>query len=287
MQKIFSVISLVLFACSALAQSKLETPTEQVQAEKLDQLPPVVVVEKYPTQFDLVGDYKQPVWTTTRMFASSRAYVMQPEDSVKYERWFDFRARRDGPVQTRMRDELAFGLGNRLELDLYNHTVYDGAEGERTFTNKGFSWEIRYALADWGKIPGNPTLYFEHKLFKDRQGIEPKLLLSDRIGNTDWIWAANLIYEANLGGKTAEEKEKEYAVTASIGKVINDNLMVGLSSHVRKYDYDTHLTEVYAGPAVNYKITNRARLSAEYMPRISSEGYYDSRSFLIFAYDFK
>lgn len=288
MKNIFSFIALALFSSLGFAQSKLEAPTEKVQDEKATTLPVVkVTAEKPKSQFEVIGDYDQPVWTTTRMFASTRAYVMTPPGNVKYEKWFDFRDRRDGPTQIRMRDELAFGLGNRLELDLYHHTVYDGPSDNQTFSTRGFSWEVRYALADWGKIFGNPTLYFEHKLINGRQGIEPKLLLSDRIGNTDWIWATNFIYEANLGGGTPAEEEKEYAVTASVGKVINDNLMVGLSSHVRKYDYDSHMTEAYLGPAVNYKINNNARLSAEYMPRVTDDGKYDSRSFFIFAYDFK
>jgi len=289
MKKIFA-ISFVLFACSAFAQSKLETPTEKVQTEQIGKLDEVVVTAKQPTQFDTIGEYNQPVWTTTRMFSSTRAYVMTPKDNVKYERWFEFRNRKNGePTQVRMRDELAFGLGNRWELDLYNHTRYDGTSQNQTFEQKGFSYEFRYALADWGKIPGNPTLYFEHKLFDGRQGIEPKLLLSDRIGNTDWIWATNFIWEQNLGGGTAEDKEKEFAVTGSIGKVINDRLMVGLSTHTRKYYYQAdncnRCTEFYIGPAVNLKITNRARLSFEHMQAASSESVYNSRSFLIFAYD--
>lgn len=289
MKNIFIAVCFVLCSFPAFAQNnKLETATEKVQDNTQLSVPKVVVTDKRLTnQFETVGEYNQPIWTTTRMFPSTRAYVMTPPGNVKYEKWFDFRDRKDGPTMIRMRDELAFGLGNRLELDLYHHTVYDGAANNQTFSTRGFSWEIRYALADWGKIWGNPTLYFEHKMINGRQGIEPKLLLSDRIGNTDWIWATNFIYEANLSGETPAEQKKEYAVTASVGKVFNENWMLGLSSHVRKYDYDTNLTEVYLGPAVNYKINNSARISAEVMPKISDDGYYDSRSFLIFAYDFK
>jgi hypothetical protein len=62
--------------------------------------------------------------------------------------------------------------------------------------SEGFRGKIRYALAEWGKIWGNPTLYFEHKLLDGKyQGIEPKLLLGDRIGKKG-IWGVNLIYEA-------------------------------------------------------------------------------------------
>ncbi len=287
MKKLLGLAALFLLASPAFAQSKLDTPASHVQKEE-QMLPPVVVTAApYPAgQFDRIGPYNQPVWSTTRMFPSTRAYVMTPPGAVKYEKWFDFRDRRDGPTQIRMRDEIAIGLGNRLELDLYAHTVYDGPSDSREFNWRGFSWEIRYALADWGKIPGNPTLYFEHKMINGREGIEPKLLLSDRVGETDWIWAANLIYEANLASTKAEQ-EREYAVTASLGKVYSNNLMVGGTAHYRTHDYDTNVKELYFGPAINWRVSPEARLSFEYMPRITSQGYYDSRSFMIFAYDLK
>ncbi len=174
MKNILGLAALLLLSSHAIAQSKLETPASQVHKVETT-LPPVVVEAKRLDPFDTVGEYNQPVWTTTRMFPSTRAYVMTPPGNVKYEKWFDFRDRRDGPTQIRMRDEIAIGLGNRLELDLYAHTVYDGPSDAREFNWRGFSWEIRYALADWGKIPGNPTLYFEHKLINGREGIEPKL----------------------------------------------------------------------------------------------------------------
>lgn len=277
----------IFASTNAIAQSKLDTA---IPKESIPTLPAVVVTGEKQSQFDTVGEYNQPVWTTTRMFPSTRAYVMTPKDSVKYERWFEFRQRKNGePMQIRMRDELAFGLGNRWELDLYNHTRYDGTSTDQTFKHKGFSYEFRYALADWGKIPGNPTLYFEHKLFEGHQGIEPKLLLSDRFGNSDWIWATNFIWEQNLGGGTAEDKEKEFSVTASVGKVINNSLMIGLSTHTRKYYYKgdncNHCTEYYAGPSANWRITDRARLSLEYTS-ISKESEWKSRAFAIFAYDF-
>jgi hypothetical protein len=200
-----------------------------------------------------------------------------------YEKWFEVRERADGPSLIRMRDEFAVGLGHRLELDLYAHTVYDGPVTDRKFAWRGFSWEVRYALADWGKLPGNPTLYFEHKLINGRQGIEPKLLLGDRIGKTPYIWGLNAIYEANLASKKVDQ-EREYAVTVSIARIITHNLTAGLSSMYRFNDYVPHTSEeLYLGPNLQYRFNGRAHLSIEYMPRLI-KGEYDSRSFVIFAW---
>lgn len=243
-----------------------------------------VTAKRYP-QFELVGEYQQPAWTLTRKFPSTRVYVMMPPNTVAYEKWFDVRDRKNGPAQIRMRDELTFGLGNRTQLDLYAHTVYDGPFGDQRFAWRGFSWEVRYALADWGKIPGNPTVYFEHKMINGRQGIEPKLLLGDRFGKSEYFWGLNLIYEANLAG-SKEEQEREYAVTASVAKVVNNDFTLGLSTMYRYNDFDGGTDEIYFGPNMQYRFSGHAHISLEYLPKVGGSDGYDSRSFVIFAWRF-
>ena len=263
---LFFIISSVAFAAD----------TQELEAFR--------VTAKSYAPFESVGEYQQPAWTLTRKFPSTRVYVMTPPRAVMYEKWFDIRDRQDGPAQIRMRDEFAFGLGNRLELDLYAHTVYDGPVGNQKFGWRGFSWEVRYALADWGKIWGNPTLYFEHKLLNGSQGIEPKLLLGDRIAGTDWIWGLNAIYEANISGNK-EQQEREYAATFSISKIITKNLTLGISTMYRYNDYDGGFSELYAGPNMQYRFNGNSHLSLEVMPRLLKDGY-DSRTLLIFAWRF-
>jgi|688.fasta_scaffold79178_1 hypothetical protein len=248
----------------------------------LDMAEVIITAKKYPLQ-TRVGQYNQPLWSTMRMFPSTRVYVMNPPGSVMYEKWFDIRDRRRGPAQVRMRDEFTFGLGKRLQLDLYSHTVYDGESGDKTFAWRGFSWEIRYALADWGKIWGNPTIYFEHKLLNGQMGIEPKLLLGDRLGKNG-IWGLNLIYEGNLA-PTKEEQEREYASTASYGHIINNDLTLGISSMYRYNDYDGKSHEVYLGPLLQYRFNGNAYLTVEVMPGLTQESK-ASRSTIIFAWRF-
>lgn len=242
----------------------------------------IVTAKKYPLQTK-VGPYNQPLWSTMRMFPSTRVYVMNPPGSVMYEKWFDIHDRRDGPAQVRMRDEFTFGLGKRLQLDLYSHTVYDGEDGSKEFKWRGFSWEVRYALADWGKIWGNPTIYFEHKLLNGQMGIEPKLLLGDRIGNNG-IWGLNLIYEGNIAD-TKEKQEREYASTASYGYIVNNDITIGASSMYRYNDYEGGSQEIYLGPLFQYRFNGHAYLSVEVMPGLTQESK-QSRSTIIFAWRF-
>lgn len=242
----------------------------------------IITAKKYPLQTQ-VGPYNQPLWSTMRMFPSTRVYVMNPPGSVMYEKWFDIRDRRNGPAQVRMRDEFTFGLGKRLQIDLYSHTVYDGEVGDKAFRWRGFSWELRYALADWGKIWGNPTIYLEHKLLDGYMGIEPKILLGDRLGKNG-IWGLNLIYEGNLA-PTKELQEREYASTASYGHIINNDLTLGLSAMYRYNDYENFAQEIYVGPLIQYRFNGHAYLTVELMPGFTQESK-ASRSTIIFAWRF-
>src|SRR6185503_4942154 len=93
--------------------------------------------------------------------------------------------------------------------------------------------ELRYALADWGVIPGNPTLYLEWVgLEKRPDKVEPKLLFGGEIAPR-WHWGANLVAELELGG----EKEYEYQVTGGISySVIDMFLAVGAESIIAIVD---------------------------------------------------
>jgi hypothetical protein len=217
------------------------------------------------------------------MFPSTRVYVMNPPGTAMYEKWFDIRQRRNGAAQIRMRDEFTFGLGKRVQLDLYSHTVYDGYNGDKTFKWRGFSWEFRYALADWGKIWGNPTLYYEMKMLDGRWGIEPKLLLGDRIGKRG-VWGFNAIYEANLGG-TKEEQEREYAYTASYANIINSDLSLGVSHMFRYNDFEGGSKEWYIGPLLQYRFSNKGYLNIEHMPGLNQDAK-QSRTLIIFGWRF-
>ena len=293
MKKTFVMLSLMLasmfvttmsfgqYSSTAIKNGVDQTTTQTDTVP--NQLQEIVVTAKKVPLMTKVGPYGQPLWTTIRMFPSTRVYVMNPPGTAMYEKWFDVRQRRNGPAQIRMRDEFTFGLGKRLQLDLYSHTVYDGENGDKEFKWRGFSWEFRYALADWGKLWGNPTLYYEMKMLDGRWGIEPKLLLGDKIGKKG-VWGFNAIYEGNLGG-TKEEQEREYAYTASYANIINNDLSLGVSHMFRYIDYEGTSTEWYFGPLVQYRFSNKGYLNIEHMPGLSDASK-QSRTLIIFGWRF-
>jgi hypothetical protein len=130
-------------------------------------------------------------------------------------------------------EECEVGLPYRINLAIENDIQrYDG-----DLQNSTFSLEGRYALADWNKIPLNPTLFTEYKIgigdilhdegaptpakkfgpggFDKSQGIpdayELRLLLSqdffDRVE-----WAMNTFFEQETGG----DRGREWGIANSI-----------------------------------------------------------------------
>ena len=262
------------YSNSAISQAAKEATKDSTHI--FDEV--LVEATKLPLQTK-VGEYEQPLWSTMRMFPSTRVYVMNPPGTAMYEKWFDIRDRRDGPAQIRMRDEFTVGLGNRLQLDLYSHTVYDGEGDLKDFDWRGFSFEFRYALADWGKLPGNPTLYYETKMLDGGWGIEPKLLLGG-LATENSIWGLNFIYEGNVK-PTREAQHREYAATGSYAWIINESFTVGASAMYRNNDFNT--VEYYIGPLLQYRVNNKAYITVESIPGLNQDSK-ASRNTIIIAW---
>jgi len=96
--------------------------------------------------------------------------------------------------------EIEFGLPHRLQLDLY--LIRRHEFGSASFLDSAV--EMRYALADWGRLWGNPAVYLE--LTKQQEApnkIEGKLLLGDSLG-PGWRWGSNFSLEQEASGRRIE-----------------------------------------------------------------------------------
>jgi Putative MetA-pathway of phenol degradation len=197
-----------------------------------------------------VGPYNQPEWTTQRPFGASRVYVRPPGTLSFNQFWTpEFK---DGEIEHSFRHEVEIGLPYRFELDLYQNWNIEHGD---TFY-KGSSVELRYALANWGKIPLNPTLYGEWNFNHDAPDRgELKLLLGQTFGRR-WNWAGNFTYEQETGGKRERETALSSALTYAL---IDQTLNAGVEMlWERKTSKDTRgdpENEFLIGPSINVRPT--------------------------------
>jgi len=198
-----------------------------------------------------IGSYDQPLWTATRRFPTTRVYII-PEGKMDVEYWLRTTFKKDGTTAYRSLYEMEFGLPGRFQLDVYYRTDQAGTNG--VFVSEQL--ELRYALADWGEIPGNPTLYLEwirHDNSDEPDQIEPKLLLGGEVAPR-WHWGLNLVGEFQTGG----DLEREYSVRGGLSYTALDyKLAVGAECQASftdvKEDRGNFEKSVVVGPSVQYR----------------------------------
>ena len=207
----------------------------------------------------LVGPYNQPEWTEHRRFTTTRVFIQKEPWEIGLEQWYRVRHYRDGTTKNLFIEELEIGLPNRMQVDIYWDWVHENHET----SHKDVAFELRWALADWGKLPLNPTLYGEYKITDPKHGAdvyEVKLLLGDAI--TPKIhWGMNFAFENEIGG----EKAHEYAVTQGISySVIDQVLSAGVEMQFKyenvagERDNGEHKFQV--GPSLQWRINKNTHL---------------------------
>jgi len=209
-----------------------------------------------PRESDRIGSYAQPRWTAHRRFPTTRIYV-RPEGEIALEWWLETKLDLSDTKNVRFRSqyELEFGLGYRLQLDLYLQT--EQADWGAPLELESEKVELRWALARWGAIPLNPALYVEFvRQHEAPPKLEFKILLGEELAPR-WHLGINLVFEHELG----DEQEQEYAITAGIGySVIDDVLSIGLEVKGEMVDvegarfaFDNY--ELLAGPSIAWTPT--------------------------------
>ncbi len=237
------------------AQAKPAGPATAGQRLKSWEMPEVVVEgRRVPAlrEEQLIGPYAQPRWTATRRFTTTRVYVV-PEGKMETEYWLRTTFNKDGTTSYRSLYEIEFGLPHRFQFDVYMRTDQSGDTGE-IYTSEQL--ELRYALADWGRIWGNPTLYLEWIRHDKRMGpdqIEPKLLLGGEVCPR-WHWGVNFVGEFQTGG----DLEREYSVRSGLSYAAKDSeLSVGgecqASFTNTKEDRNDFEKTVLLGPSVQWR----------------------------------
>jgi len=200
----------------------------------------------------LIGSYEQPLWTATRRFPTTRVYIV-PEGKMEVEYWLRTTVNKDGTTDYRSLYEVEFGLPNRFQLDIYYRTDQTGNDGEIYNSEQ---LELRYALADWGKLPGNPALYLEwirHDKRDEPDQIEPKILFGGELAQR-WHWGVNFVAECQTGGDLA----REYQFCSGLSYAVRDyKLALGGECKAAftdtKEDRGNFEDSIVLGPSLQYR----------------------------------
>ena len=262
------------------AASKRSAATPSVVPEILIVKPHLTVGEERR-----IGETARPEWTGARRFSGTRVYIQKEPWEVGIEQWWRVRHKRDGSVEHRLQEEIEIGLPYRMQLDLYGNI-----EGDNTgaFHFDNLAVELRWALADWGVLWGNPTLYGEYKFADEHWNpdvYEFKLLLGDELAPR-WHWGVNFVWEAQVGG----EREHEFQVTSGLSySVVDGKIGIGVET---KYDRVTARGArgddeniFLIGPSVQFRLTEHLHVDLNCLFGTNQDSP-RQEGFLVIGYDF-
>src|SRR5580700_3738977 len=129
-------------------------------------LPPVTVTGTNPLQEEMpMGPNQQPEWTARRPFGITRVYV-HPPWQMETEFGWDAQYNRAQSPQHEIQQEFELGLPYRFQVDYEIHAanfIDRVSSGGGPWNYADSEFELRWALADWGKILANPTVKAEWK----------------------------------------------------------------------------------------------------------------------------
>lgn len=208
-----------------------------------------------------LGENQQPEWTARRRFVTTRIYV-QPPWQVETELGYDGAFPRTGTPQHLIQEEIELGLPYRFQFDIenVNQNFQEGSD-TREWHHESVSTELRWALADWGKIPLNPTVNLEWKFNDgDADAFECQLLLGDEFGPR-WHWGLNLFWEQQVGADRVRELAASQAVSYT---VVDQKLGAGVEMKFRsESDKDSRNNPenwMQLGPSIQWRPTRRTHL---------------------------
>ena len=244
-----------LFVGSAL---HAQTATSQVAAPQTRL--PEVLSSSVLNEEQRIGPTQRPEWTSRRRFTTTRVYIQRDPGEVAVEQWWRVRDFRNGTVGHLFQQEVEIGLPWRMQLDLYENWVSDDQGRSR---HNDFAVELRWALADWGVIPLNPTLYGEYKFVDPGQGpdvYEFKLLLGDQL-LPRLHWGLNAVFEQEVGGARTTEFQVSQGVSYSL---IDSRLGVGMEmkwiSESEKAARGDSVSKFLIGPSVQVRPSKNTHL---------------------------
>ena len=275
---------ILLIACACLTLSAV---SNSVFGQATTQQSVVVTAPEAPSAYEEVPSAygAPPAFSRSRFSDTVNAYVLPPW-AFFFGELFEGQGFRHGPPDYLFTQEMEMGLPFRFNVAAEaQFERFNGGGGARSV-----SLEARWALADWNKIPLNPTLFAEYKFGvgtvrheevappmgeggeeeEEEEGGPPKvpdayefrLLLAQDFG--DHIeWAMNWFFEKeNTGDRGREWGFSQAAMTPIL--LPNERLKVGIEMLYKNTTVkDTRGDPLHSftiGPTLAWKPTAQTRL---------------------------
>src|SRR5882757_3666865 len=269
------LLPLIVCACSVFPAASCCVLAQTASQEEV-----VITAEEVPSVPSAYG--APPTFSRSRFSNAVNAYVLPPW-AFFFGELFEGQGFRHGPPDYLFTQEIEMGLPYRFNVAAEaGFERFNGGGGAQTV-----SLEARWALADWNKIPLNPTLFAEYKFGvgpirheevppppggggeEEESGppqipnaYEVRLLLAQEFfGRVEW--AMNWFFEKeNTGDRGREWGFSQAAMTPVL--LPNERLKVGIEMLYKNVTTkDTRgdaVNSFVIGPSVAWKPTAQTRL---------------------------
>lgn len=222
-------------------------------AQERAQLPAIAVVSPgVPGENKIVGTYFQPEWSARRPFPGVSVYVA-PAQQFELETVFEDVTTPLGGHHREWSQEFEVGLGHRLQAAAENTyaNFREGMPGLR-WREDSLTLSVRYALADWGKLPLNPAIGAGWRLNSGAADAPVGQLVIGGELNPRLHWAADFRYEHQTGDQRQRELTAATALTYS---VTNETLNVGFQAQWKRSRdaFDPVSRRAELGPCIQYR----------------------------------
>jgi hypothetical protein len=203
-----------------------------------------------------------------RYFVETYTPYLAPAGEVELELWSaSLRGQGDSTATAwENRAELEYAIADRLTGALYLNYVQEPGSAMRF---DGPSVELIYALAERGRLPFDPALYFEVRANGDEVELEPKLLVGLRHGPI--VAAANLIgeFETIHSGDEKGDTEKALRTTLGVSREFGAWFALGAEASYRRLFEDPagNPSALFLGPTINLQ-ADELQLAFGWHPQI-------------------
>jgi hypothetical protein len=247
-KRIFTLASttfgFLLAGATAASAQETENPQIVVQAE----------AGEIPSAYGAPPDLSHG-----RISTLTKSYVLSPF-SFELESGYEGDSFRHGLPAQLFRQEVEMGLPARFTVGVQNQVEHFASDTlERSFT-----LEARYALANWNKLPLNPTISAEYRFgFNDtsQDSVEVALLISHDFPNLI-EWAMNIFVDREFGGR--ESTSGGFAQSVEVPILLpEEKLEVGLEMQYRSggetIEPDRTIKGLVIGPTLAWRPTKSVR----------------------------